>query len=674
MTDSTPRVIFNINDQSIDSISPVEILPLDKQLYLAMTQKGKSGIHYYNSYALLEKEYGALTFKEGSPYYSLAAQFAKDVMSHNGIWFGRLIPPESAPAYTIMYVTVFPTIVTIYKKDPITGMRLTDNYGEWIPDWVNFETGAEGYEITISFENLIDVEDFDLDALEVKAIPSGDFIKYKYPIAVFKSKSPGVYGEGLGFELFYDGKNNSSDVVSRIKNILYTFKPKEKDFSTGVVKSLRDNYGAVENTFSFNNDAVNETLNMNVGINNMIETRYTDLYELPITVKVYEDFFFQMMDSIKDTCLTPDEKLSIGSIVNDPDFYAIDVIGGINPFTGIEYDLISVMNPDARKNHTNYLDRGSDGMKTREMELLMVQAALNFDVYPELEDAARYPITAIVDPGYDLTTKYSMIDFMSKREDVCVIISTFQSKVPPPADDLSAPKDIILDEAEDLAVGQALYTRMLLGQESILYGVEACRGAIVTQCGVPNTSIKNTTMPCTLWVAKRLAENYNKTYINSSLIKYPNSINSLFKDLNWYPVRLDFKNKLWGGGLNYCQFYDKSQLHYPAFRSVYPYETSKLIDFEFVYICCFIKQIAREIGMQYTGSDEAASIRHFKIQNSISNAINNMLNGKYAFEVSVGQTVDEATAGYIDHVYIKMAPDQAMTVLKVDLVVQNPNS
>lgn len=658
MTSSTPRVVFNIKDNSINTITQVETLPLDKQLYMAKTQKGKSGVHYYNSFAHLEKEYGAETFNENnSTYFSNAALFAKEVIANNGIWFCRLIPTDAVKSNLVLYATVIEGAdIQQYQKDATTGVRLVDADGNWIPVGDGDEPGAR---ISFSVAPLGALET--KENLVVVTSTVGSLTQRKYPLAIITSKSPSVLGDNDGFEIYYEASKNDSEDVEKIKNILYTIRPKQKEYYSSTVNILRDNYGATENTFTFLNDVINTSLNLNVGIKNLTESRYTDMYELPYEIHSYETYYKAFITSLKDF-LTSDEEDSIGAIFSDTNFYGINPFTGVNPFTGIEYDLFEITNTVCKKNTVNYLRNGADGTITRANELTMVRNVLNFTTYPELEDAARYPITAVVDPGYNLITKYALIDFTEKREDVCAIIGTYQQE----EDELT--------EAEDLSVGQALYTRMLLTQESTEYGVEACRGAIVSQSGILNTSIKNTIVPATIWVAKRLAEVYNKTYISTDLIKYPGSLNLLFKDLNWTPVRLDFKNKLWGGGINYCQYYDRTQLHYPAFRSVYPYETSKLIDFEFVYVCCFIKQIARTIGMQFTGSDEAASIRHFKIENSINNALGNMLNGKYPYEISVGQTADESAAGFIDHVYIKMAADQAMTVLKVDLVVENPNA
>jgi len=661
MTNSTPRVEFNINDQSINTIATIDVLPLDKQIYLSICQKGKGGPQYFNSYSLMEKEYGAETFNENnSTYFTRSAMFAKAVIAYNGIWMCRLIPNDAKKSSMVLYATTKLDDIPQYEK-AADGSRELDMYGEWIPAMTGENpTVLPGIKVTWSLAPLTGLQTKTNIAVTTTSIPDdGTYIKY--PIAVFESKSEGLFGDNCGFEFYYDSAKNSSDAVEKIKNIMFTMRPRQKEYNSSTVNFLRDDYGSIETSFTVLNDVINTSLNLNVGVNNTLTTRYTGIYELPFEVYTYEANYKTMMASLL-THLTDDEEESLGTLFTEPNTYVINALSGINPFTGFEYDKIFCENATLVKHVVNYLDDGTDGTITRASELSMVRNVLDFTSYPELEDEARYPITALIDPGYDLTTKYALIDFLDKRQDVCVIVGTYQ------------PEEDELTEAEDLSVGQALYTRMLLTQESSLYGTEACRGAVVAQSGIPNTSIKNTIVPATFWIAQRLAEAYNKTYISSDLVKYPFSINTLFKELNWYPVRLDFKNKLWGGGINYCQYYDRSQLQYPAFRSVYPYETSKLIDFEFVYICCFIKQISREIGMQYTGSDEQKSLRHFKIQKSVSTAINKILNGKYPFEVTVGQSVDEEAAGYIDHVYIKISPEQAMTVLKVDLVVQNPNS
>ena len=655
-----PQVTFNIKDEFPINAATTPVYPLYKPMYALKSQKGLPGLFYYETYAQAEKALGKETFNElNLTYFSPASMFVKAAMEHAGCWIYRLIPDDARSAQLAIFATIEEGPVPVYRKSELTGERLVDENGDWIPVLIgdNRPDTIMGYIVTWTVENLVDGDEF--DKLTPHEYIDVEFAKTKFPIIGFKAKSVGEGGNGLGFEIYYDDSQNTVTNIINTNSIINTFRFKERSYNLSSVDFIRDDTGATEIYGSIIDGTVNKTTNLNVSITDLLDSRYTGSNEFPMEVHTYSENL-QLMQNLFSTVLSFSEQNSIPEeCVNG---FITNFFTGVNPFTGYEYDAMVVVNNFAKKNVTNYLNYGDDGTLSWANENIMVQQLLSLDSFPDLEDEARYPINSIVDVGYLMETKYAMIDFMDIRKDVNVVVSPYQHGLPE------------LTQAEEFSVGAALRTRSLLIQESTLYATEACRACIMLQSGVPVTSVKNLTVPGSYWVAKQLAKTYNGTYLGNPMLTWPYSINDLFKKLNWYPIKLDYKNKLYSSGLNYTQWLDANVLHVAALRTVYPNDASKLVDFPFVVVCGFIRQLVRYIGMKFTGTELPKNIRHYYIKNEIEGALTNMLNGQYFPEVSISQTAEEEALGYIDHVYINMPVDKSMTLLAVDLIVKKPTS
>lgn len=658
---NSPNVLFNIIDKSVNAITAVETLPLDKQLYAFIAQKGKANTPQYIPYAAMEREFGAETFNENNAtYWSRAAFYAKQISQNNTVCCVRLAPDDAVKSNAVLYLTIQEDDVPQWTK-AADGTRARDVDGDFIPlmDGATQET-LPGIIGVWSVEPLPVNTDRDELVKTTTVVPDvGTFVKY--PVIVFEKKDPGVCGDDTGFELYFDPSYNQTNILNITKNLMVTIRIKEIEYGTSTSTFVRDAYGKIENSFTLIDNIINTSTNINVGVSNVLKSNYGDQNLLPFDTYVYEKYVRELTTLCKAN-LTAAEITSMGTIANDLNANVINFINGVNPFTSVEYDTIAITTTGViGKYITNYLQGGDDGDITQANQFAMTRNLFNMITCPQLQDKRRFPLSAVVDVGYDLATKYALMNFTDNRKDTVMVLGTYQMTVPE------------LTESEDLAVGLGLYNRALLMRESTLYGTNACRGCIIVQSGVPNASIKNTVVPQTYWVAMKMAERYNKTFINDPMVTWPNSNNNLFKDLNWYPITQSFKDSLWGSGLNYTQFFDRTQLHVPALRSIYPYDTSKLIDFQFVLACCFIHAVVVGIGYKYFGSEDEALVRHSLIKKDIENEVGALLNNRYPFDVEVYQTYDEEQAGYIDHVTINTRAGNAMTLLNIDLVVNDPS-
>ena len=657
MTVLSAQTIFNIKDNSINDVSSVTDLPLVRQFFMFKAQKGRPGIHWFQDVAGLYKEFGDETFNENnSTYYSNSAMFAETACGNAAIAAMRLIPDDATKASAVVYLTLSAGDIQQYQKDPTTGQRLLDVDGDWIE-----ETGVTlaGYNAVWSIEAL--GAGVELDELEVTTTEVDTVTYTKYPMFAFTYSSPCAHGNRMAFEFFYDADENSLTDLESCKSVKMTLRMKELEYGSTAATFVRTYYSKIASSFSLLSGMVNSKTNISVSMTNTIERVFNDSAPFPFDYYVYEGNIKTIETTLR-AVLTEDEETELGDLVDDTTAQIINIFSGVNPATGIEYDAMAFDTSAIGKNNLYYLTGGSDGTITLANEQTMVQAVLDLTAIPELEDKNKQPINMIVDPGWSLATKYELVNFLERRSDVIIGLTTYQQD----AD--------VLTEDEDYTLGQALINRCLLTQESTVYGTEACRATVMLQSGIRNLSVKNTIVPATYWLCKSLSEKYGGTFISEPLVTYPNSIVDDFKikSINWVPVKVDFKNKLYGAGLNYMQWYDQYQLHYPILRSVYPEESSKLVDFEFVVACVIIQQICNDVGKDYFGSELPADVRHFAIKKEIDKRIAKAINNKYPIETEVYQNDDDKALGYIDRVAITVSAGNALVLLNVDLYVEDP--
>ncbi len=75
-------------------------------------------------------------------------------------------------------------------------------------------------------------------------------------------------------------------------------------------------------------------------------------------------------------------------------------------------------------NVVHYLSTGVDGDISPQAIETKIRQYLHGDIYPEIMDELRYPITHLFDVGYSLPTKYSMLNFLMKLQGVKVTCGT----------------------------------------------------------------------------------------------------------------------------------------------------------------------------------------------------------------------------------------------------------
>ena len=287
-------------------------------------------------------------------------------------------------------------------------------------------------------------------------------------------------------------------------------------------------------------------------------------------------------------------------------------------------------------------------------------------------DRGRYPFNTIFDTGYTLETKKALCDFLVTREDVKVVLSTQVCNKYKNAKNGNTMYPVLNTMAQDESMGTALQSRVQLMRESIVKGTACCRATIFAHAGHLFGTYKGI-VPMTLWSAIKGSEHYNTTTMRGTVKGWPNSQVDIFKDLNWVAPDEESHERHWNLGINYVQYYDMDNLHFPSIRTVYKYDTSVLLDDEFTDAIVFTKQAARDSWATYTGMDTPQSEYESLITADLTARLHRIFNGRYTFTVEAYQTAEEARRGYVQHVAITIYAPAVKRVWLVDVICRREN-
>lgn len=671
---------INVIDKSIYEPVVLDQLPLHRPFYIMKTQKGETDIPvWYPRFTDAERALGSETFNINNPkYFSPAAYFLLQSMQHDGAFIARVAADDAKKSLLILEAVVEMVNVPQYRKTASGSLEL-DGSGNPISltDGGGAAIVEAGVKITWNKRTAFgtlgsgDPE----TAINLEPVTVGGVTTY--PILVFEATSTGDWGNDVGFSLFYDKLSNSEELSERSGGCYTTIAPVRKDYGSSIVDSVRDKYNQTQNVFVFKPNAVDSATQQAISMSSILENNYNAGEGLPYNVTVYSD----NIKSIGTLIVAAENELisTVWDGSQDPVEVAAAIAAGEYVFSGLtdawKANIISAYDLDGfaydntiveygtaslRPNVTHYLGGGDDGdISDATIEELIINY-LQTDIYPAIVDKPRYPITHLFDVGYPLDVKYAMISFLDIRDDVKVVMATHDNSIGPNT------------EAQDESLLAALHSRALLMRESVLMGTAACRCDIFTQSGRTHDNYVGF-LPTTLWSAYKHAEYQNKTYLDREMKGLPNSAITMFKEFNWTPIGDGSKARKWNLGGNYCQYYDMTSLHYPSVRSVYPYDTSVLVDAEFVDCIVYMKHIVRQSWAVHVGLTKSFAILKQLIETDLSGRLNDMIRGKYVTETTVYQTDEEKKIGFIDHVLVKITSPATSRVWLVDIECHREN-
>lgn len=633
---SFPHHVINVKDESLRNPLIVEQLVLHRPMFLSFAERGPIGVPVYGDFEELSTKFGAGTFDMFSKYYKHPNLFLERCLRYNKAFFVRLASATADTATLLLQCSVYEKPVIQYQKDA-DGFRLTDVNGNYIP--IDDGTGNPLKEPGIVLK--WSVRSIDLSTENPKAIaqttsiipdPDGgpDLTVTTYPVAAFVANSPGAWGNVTGFKLFWN-EDSDTGVAAKMGSVIYTVGVVTTPWGSDTVQVVRNRYLYTDSEFTFKEDTTDKATMRRYYINEVIAN---DWNADDLTFDLYT--YANNITTICERCYAVEDAIVFPELT---EAHMVNIMTG-KTFEQQHYDhiVIDTTSTDSvllDKNIILYMTGGSDGdIADADLESL-TRDWLTGNVFPDISDHARYPVTHLYDSGYEAETKESLINFLGVRDDVKVILSTQSVYEEPNL------------KSEDQSMGSYLRARALLHPESYIYGTQACRVTILQQCGKLNELIPyNRIVPATLDCMMKKGEWQGAIYMKGKPKGLPKSAVTVLKDINWFPVAPDFKQLSWDNALNYMQYYDMTSVHYPDVISVYPYLTSLLSDDIFTDMLVYIKHIVHFQWAKFAGVDDPIPQLIANIKDSVGKDIYGKLGNFLRAEVNPYQTELDVQLGY----------------------------
>ncbi len=443
------------------------------------------------------------------------------------------------------------------EVDPVTGEIITD-IDSWLNAFVPTQQTGNGTPASVGVVGF----------------------RWVLPIAIFKAKNPGAYGNDLGFKLFYTPKSNDPGDVGAYNTLFYNIGFVEREDNMSTWYPVTDIYGRENCAFAVNPDTVNPDTGASMGIDYVLDKGFSDsLHILPVDFEVFESSLKKI--GIIIAAFEDDEADASGNLITAASLNGYDPYGYVGALTANEKSLVqgylnggnsadqntatmAIFEKDLgyRVNAIsakNLLNVPYDHVIIDTTDLALIYSEVqnltgghNGDYVPEdggpidpvskqrkwasddeamynfcklrlpklkdkIVESLRYPLTHLFDIGYSMKTKKAMLDFLDIRDDVVVILSAQVLLSDGSARAIKVyEKDPAEAQAQDEANTEALRSYALLMRESVLYGTDCMRASIYEHTGKLVDSVYDGFVPFTYWVAEQYAQFGNLTYMSQS--------------------------------------------------------------------------------------------------------------------------------------------------------------
>lgn len=655
ITYTHPHFKINVIDQSIYSPEVREQLSLFTPIFFMRAQKGPLNVPYYcSNYTVANEVFGEGTFDLTTKYFSREAFFLKGLFPNVGCFITRLADDTAKAGTVVLELKVQKTNLKQWERDSEGNYRYDPETDERIPlidEATSTQVEEPGVELTWNVRQLkTDGKNPEtLNNLKPTTHGTGASEYVVYPIIAAKCKYVGEYTNNTGFKFFFDYDNLDSTLARQVKSIPYSFGIVSKSYNTDTVSPVHSIFQSKFESFVARPNQIDTRTHRQVSFTQVLKNNYKS-EDIPWEIKLYNDNIATIGSLIQS--LEPDD-----DTLTDP--YLVNITNEYNlqgkPMPHVKLTDESIFLNDS---YVIYLDGGSDGdISDACIEDLTRQYLLN-KVYPDIQDSARYPFTAIVDTGVSIPTKQAFLSFMSKnRDDFKVILSTQDSNL-----------GRYNTKAEDYSTGMSLYADALLQPESQEKGTGCCRVSIFQHAGKVADTTYDEIIPFTYDIALKKAKYLASNVIAGQPAGLPHSAIEVFREWNWTANDADLKQMMWDCGLNYCQYYDMTSIHWTAMRSVYQYDTSVLSSDFFTDIIVFIKHIVRYQWSKYVGVEMTAARYMSIVTKSVQDNITAMLNGYLTADVEMSQTAEQAKIGYISTLTITLNGNAQQRIWSVDVI------
>lgn len=553
-----------------------------------------------------ENIYGSETFRQGSAYFNHATMFANRANQEaNACIYKRLIPEDAGPkANLTLWLDVLKTEVDLYRRNA-DGTIWTNVLGE--PEVIG-QTDGNSYKVkwVVTSRN---VHGEELGAYKMvtgnQVDPRTGMLSERYPIFDFVVDSVGSYGNNMGVRFWTP--NGQMDqiphaMMTRYKAFPYFLAYVERESPTSSAEIVKTLFGEQGAMVTFVPGTVDPTTMQDLYIADRAVDSWSSTDAQFGTqappfggFHVYQNYLDQLLKAFHDAEIPYINQFSDFSS-DEGDYGLFNIISAMST-QQVPYHSFIFSDDSDSLIFNKFTDisaaGGFDGTMNDEIFAKMVSKEIKRyrDRKDQVMDLAWHVESIFYDSGFPVTTKLDLPSFISQRHDTFLVLGTHTYGMAP------------LTESQEMSLAVSLRARILSYPESDFFGTAATRGMIMGCSGVVrNTKFR---VPATWEILVKFAKymgasngNWNGIYKPDGT---PGSIVEELTDLNMYFVPEQIRNRFWAVGLNFILRYDRNMFFIPAYRTVYPDDTSVLTSAITVMGICTLNKIGHKCWRTFSG-------------------------------------------------------------------------
>lgn len=529
-----------------------------------------------------------------------------------------------------------------------------------------------------------------VSSTDVTSLGSTDKTSTLYPLFDLLVADPGGYGNRLGLRIQLPSTRSATpiDLASVYVNnsYLYRLGLVERSLADDTLIQLPTKLGELSLDVSFKPGARTDRTGIVLDIAERFINNYkedTEDYNFPAPfdkLHVYRESF----ETVSNLLLTSEamydsERVGFGSaaIANKP--YLLNLLGGTDeqgiPYFTIDTRHSAVFGGVSVSNDTTlFASLGNDGLPKNAdgtfdqlgIYALYDEAVRNiaetFDTNPSIrfKNYAKYPMTAIWDSGFSIDTKKSLLNILSIRKDVNVVLGTHAvmdyTMQANPGDSanpyIRKPTWMpATTTEEELSISGMLKTYAALYPESEIYGTPVCRVDIAGLSGRVLNSAYTKRLPLTYEylnkVTKFMGSPNGRWDSNQAFDQRGNNLVELMTDINITWMDENVADKAWANGLIYVEDYDTKRLFFPAFRTVYNNDTSVLNSSITKWAACLIERVCHMTWRNLTGNAKWSPSRFLdESDREIAAALADVFDDRFIIRPETFYTEADQARGY----------------------------
>lgn len=513
-----------------------------------------------------------------------------------------------------------------------------------------------------------------------------------FPIIDLEVEAKGSYGDSIALAIEAPTMKSPNPTDSAI---LATFGTFVYRLTLLRKMSVGSNPSIIYNRFSENTsdfvlkpDFVNKLTNVNMSFGEVITEQYQDVDDLerpPVygpfsNVAVYQDnieILAQMLgrdytvEALDDTSAS--KTFTIKGLYDTDEemqknIYAINIFTG-EAMSGVPYPTLDFTN--ARKfggirfgrDSVIYATGGSDGFPMtlgavdklallEKFDIAVRNWCDNFTDVNPLFDSARYPFSNIWDTGFSINTKKSLMKPTGQHKRLWSTVATHAvADYASPIDATGWMYKEALTGGEEVAVGMLLRAAGLLIPEAIEFGTPTVRIALCGRSGTMVDKSYRGRLPLTIELIDKVSAYFGSGDAilnpNKAFDVYPNNRVNLMKDINITYQSGNVYNASWDAGIMWVQNDDIKSTFFPAFRTIYPDDTSVLTSYITMICACYIERTCEVVWRKLVGNGKLTDDEFIEESDKLlAQELNGKFDNRFKIVPKTYYTSTDETLGY----------------------------